>query len=95
MRFAFYADPVLPGSHPVGQRVVADQRGAITVGMVHFGVGGFHRAHQAMYLDQPMNRGEALAIAWRPTPRRTGTIAAIWHAIDLVWLLILPVIYLG
>ena len=29
-------------------------------GIVHFGVGGFHRAHQAMYLDQLMEQGEAL-----------------------------------
>ena len=35
-------------------------RGAVTPGIVHFGVGGFHRAHQAMYLDALMNRGEAL-----------------------------------
>ncbi|PXX97245.1 mannitol dehydrogenase family protein [Halomonas sp. LBP4] len=35
-------------------------RGAVTPGIVHFGVGGFHRAHQAMYLDEMMNRGEAL-----------------------------------
>jgi mannitol 2-dehydrogenase len=35
-------------------------RSGVTVGIVHFGVGGFHRAHQAMYLDQLMNRGEAL-----------------------------------
>jgi mannitol 2-dehydrogenase len=28
--------------------------------IVHFGVGGFHRAHQAMYLDRLMARGEAL-----------------------------------
>jgi mannitol 2-dehydrogenase len=34
-------------------------REALTVGIVHFGVGGFHRAHQAMYLDELMNRGEA------------------------------------
>jgi mannitol 2-dehydrogenase len=26
---------------------------------VHFGVGGFHRAHQAMYIDRLMNAGEA------------------------------------
>jgi mannitol 2-dehydrogenase len=26
---------------------------------VHFGVGGFHRAHQAMYLDRLLNAGEA------------------------------------
>ncbi|HEX2214390.1 MAG TPA: mannitol dehydrogenase family protein, partial [Mycobacterium sp.] len=27
-------------------------RSQITVGIVHFGVGGFHRAHQAMYIDR-------------------------------------------
>ena len=27
---------------------------------MHFGVGGFHRAHQAMYLDRLMNDGKAL-----------------------------------
>ena len=35
-------------------------RSRVSVGIVHFGVGGFHRAHQAMYLDQLMNRGEAM-----------------------------------
>jgi mannitol 2-dehydrogenase len=32
----------------------------ITPGVVHFGVGGFHRAHQAMYHDRLMNEGAAL-----------------------------------
>ncbi len=32
----------------------------VTTGIVHFGVGGFHRAHQAMYLDRLMTDGEAL-----------------------------------
>src|SRR6185312_5758141 len=40
----------VPG-YPLGQR---------QVGIVHFGVGGFHRAHQAMYLDALMNRGQDL-----------------------------------
>jgi mannitol 2-dehydrogenase len=35
-------------------------RGAVRVGMVHIGVGAFHRAHQAMYLDRLMNEGKAL-----------------------------------
>ena len=35
-------------------------RSAVTTGIVHFGVGGFHRAHQAMYLDRLMNEGKAL-----------------------------------
>jgi mannitol 2-dehydrogenase len=34
-------------------------RSKVTVGIVHFGVGGFHRAHQAMYVDQLMEQGEA------------------------------------
>ena len=34
-------------------------RAAITAGIVHFGVGGFHRAHQAMYIDRLMRAGQA------------------------------------
>jgi mannitol 2-dehydrogenase len=35
-------------------------RDRVTTGVVHFGVGGFHRAHQAMYHDRLMNAGKAL-----------------------------------
>jgi mannitol 2-dehydrogenase len=35
-------------------------RTALRTGIVHFGVGGFHRAHEAMYLDRLMAGGEAL-----------------------------------
>ncbi|MEO7235583.1 MAG: mannitol dehydrogenase family protein [Lapillicoccus sp.] len=35
-------------------------RSQVVPGIVHFGVGGFHRAHQAMYLDTLMNQGRAL-----------------------------------
>ena len=38
----------------------AYDRALVTPGVVHFGVGGFHRAHQAMYLDRLMNEGQAL-----------------------------------
>jgi mannitol 2-dehydrogenase len=38
----------------------AYDRGSVTTGVVHFGVGGFHRAHQAMYHDRLMNEGKAL-----------------------------------
>ncbi len=37
-------------------------RSQVTPGIVHFGVGGFHRAHQAMALDSLMNEG--LALDW-------------------------------
>ncbi|MFW2543247.1 mannitol dehydrogenase family protein [Primorskyibacter sp. 2E107] len=35
-------------------------RRSLSAGIVHFGVGNFHRAHQATYLDSLMNKGEAL-----------------------------------
>lgn len=35
-------------------------RSRVSTGVVHFGVGGFHRAHQAMYHDRLMNSGKAL-----------------------------------
>jgi fructuronate reductase len=31
---------------------------AVGNGIVHFGVGNFHRAHQAMYCDALLNKGE-------------------------------------
>ena len=33
-------------------------RSQVSVGIVHFGVGGFHRAHQAMYVDSLMRPGQ-------------------------------------
>ena len=35
-------------------------RTTVTTGIVHFGVGGFHRAHEAMYLDRLMDTGDGL-----------------------------------
>ena len=35
------------------------ERAQLTPGIVHFGVGNFHRAHQAVYLDRLMNGGLA------------------------------------
>jgi mannitol 2-dehydrogenase len=34
-------------------------RSKLSTGIVHFGVGGFHRAHEAMYLDRLMSEGKA------------------------------------
>jgi len=42
-----------------GVAIPAYDRSRIRVGIVHLGVGGFHRAHQAMYLDRLMNDGQA------------------------------------
>lgn len=38
--------------------VPAYDRSALTAGIVHFGVGNFHRAHQAVYLDDLFNLGK-------------------------------------
>jgi mannitol 2-dehydrogenase len=42
--------------------VPAYDRDAVTVGVVHVGVGGFHRAHQAMYHDRLMS--EDVPLNW-------------------------------
>ncbi|UXA07588.1 mannitol dehydrogenase family protein [Mycobacterium sp. SMC-2] len=39
--------------------VPAYDRSRMGVGIVHFGVGGFHRSHQAMYIDRLLNDGLA------------------------------------
>lgn len=49
---------------------------------------GFHAAHvlAGMIL--------LLGVSWRPTPRAAGVAAAFWHMVDLVWVLLVPVVYL-
>jgi mannitol 2-dehydrogenase len=47
-------------SHPPAVPVPSYDRSRVQVGIVHFGVGGFHRAHQAAYVDELMNHGEGL-----------------------------------
>jgi len=54
-------------------------RDQVSVGIVHFGVGAFHRTHQAMYLDQLMNDGKALdwgicGIGVLPSDQRMQTV---------------------
>ena len=43
-----------PGTHLPGFA-----RENVTVGMIHIGVGGFHRAHQAVYLDALLSQDES------------------------------------
>jgi nitric oxide reductase NorE protein len=50
---------------------------------------GFHLAHVLFVA------GLLVVVAWRPRPRPVETVATVWHLIDLVWLLILPVVYLA
>ncbi len=48
------------GGLPAEASPAAYDRSKVTAGIVHFGVGGFHRAHEAMYLDRLMREGKAL-----------------------------------
>lgn len=42
---------------PAGVEALRYDRGAIRPGVVHIGVGGFHRAHQAVYFDELARHG--------------------------------------
>ena len=52
-------------------------RSLLTPGIVHFGVGNFHRAHQAVYLDRLMNEGVALEWAIIGVGTRPGDRAVV------------------
>jgi mannitol 2-dehydrogenase len=57
-------------------------RRKVSVGIVHVGVGGFHRAHEAMYLDRLMEDGKALdwgicGVGVLPTDRRMADVLTI------------------
>ncbi|PZP45376.1 MAG: mannitol dehydrogenase, partial [Agrobacterium fabrum] len=47
-------------------------RNNVTPGIVHLGVGAFHRAHQAVFIDDCLNRGET----------RWGVVAASLRSPD-------------
>jgi mannitol 2-dehydrogenase len=47
------------GKLPAGVAGPGYDRRALTSAIVHMSVGGFHRAHQAVYLDDLLRRGEA------------------------------------
>ncbi len=47
----------LAGLPPAVARPAYD-RAAVTPGIVHLGVGAFHRAHQAVFIDDCLGRGE-------------------------------------
>ncbi|MDT5103528.1 MAG: mannitol 2-dehydrogenase [Mycobacterium sp.] len=56
-------------------------RDEIRVGIVHFGVGGFHRAHQAMYVDRLLEEGRAkdwgiCGVGVMPADRRMADVMA-------------------
>ena len=75
---------------PEGVARPAYDRAALTPGIVHFGVGNFHRAHQAVYLDRLLNAGTAhdwaiLGVGTRaPDAATQAALAAQDHLYTLV-----------
>ncbi|RJF41997.1 mannitol dehydrogenase family protein [Actinomyces sp. 2119] len=54
------SSPAAPGLSLAESPLAPDyDRSAVTTGIVHIGVGGFHRSHQAMYVDRLMRQGKA------------------------------------
>jgi mannitol 2-dehydrogenase len=88
------------GAIPLCQRnlpAIADRvpvptydRSSVRVGIVHFGVGGFHRAHQAMYTDRVLATGETdwgiCGVGVMPADRR---MAEVMKAQDGLYTLVL------
>ncbi|GIG23683.1 mannitol 2-dehydrogenase [Cellulomonas chitinilytica] len=73
--------PETLGSLPPEVAVPTYDRDQVSVGIVHVGVGGFHRAHQALYLDRLMNAGDALdwgicGVGVLPQDRRMADVMA-------------------
>jgi mannitol 2-dehydrogenase len=78
-RVALTADAL--GALPDGVPGPDYDRARLVPGVVHVGVGGFHRAHQAMYHDRLLRRGEAFewgicGVGVRPEDRRMAEVLA-------------------
>jgi len=52
------------GSLPASVRTPSYERRGLPAGIVHVGVGGFHRAHQAVYLDDLLHLPEPEHRSW-------------------------------
>jgi nitric oxide reductase NorE protein len=56
---------------------------------LYFMITGFHLAH-VVFLGMLM-----LLIARRPELSNVRLVTTVWHVIDIVWLVIFPIVYLG
>ncbi|MFC3074564.1 cytochrome c oxidase subunit 3 [Shinella pollutisoli] len=56
---------------------------------LYFLVTGFHLLHVLF------GSVLLLLVAWRPSRANVFLIATLWHAIDLVWLVMFPILYLA
>jgi mannitol 2-dehydrogenase len=68
-------------SLPAAVSVPTYDRSQIRTGIVHLGVGGFHRSHQAMYLDRLLEQGKArdwgiCGVGVLPSDRRMAEVMA-------------------
>ena len=68
-------------SLPAGVAVPTYDRSQVRTGIVHLGVGGFHRSHQAMYVDRLLEKGEAqdwgiCGVGVLPSDRRMAEVMA-------------------
>ena len=59
-----------------------------TLAELYFLITGFHLLHVVF------GAAILLLVAWRPSRGNVVMIATLWHAIDLVWLVMFPVVYL-
>ena len=55
---------------------------------LYFLITGFHLLHVLF------GAGILLLVAWRPSRGNVVMIATLWHAIDLIWLVMFPIVYL-
>jgi len=56
---------------------------------LYFLITGFHLAHVA-FLGLIM-----LLLAGKPEPSNVTLVTTVWHVVDIVWLVIFPIVYLG
>ena len=68
---------------------------------IRYGIGGLGRLAELYFLVTGFHLlhvvfGAAilLLVAWRPARGNVVMIATLWHAIDLVWLVMFPIVYL-
>jgi nitric oxide reductase NorE protein len=59
-----------------------------TLAELYFLITGFHLLHVVF------GAAILLLVAWRPSRGNVVMIATLWHAIDLVWLVMFPIVYL-
>lgn len=55
---------------------------------LYFLITGFHLLHVLF------GAGILFLVAWRPSRSNVVMIATLWHAIDLIWLVMFPIVYL-